>query len=283
MKNMASLSFGLAAAVAIAGCFGSDPNQNSRLANPEGGAATGAGGGGSMTATGPIVGMPLSTFDTSIAGVEMETYLDMNQTNIANSTWINDGHEAPTMTFNDSEGSPSPGALELVAPFTDKNQHVDIQVVMGAANIKNWTGGKLHVRIKVTEGSLATGAGAQVFIKTTGTYIYGATYVNFPAGTGWKEFVVNLDAPMYKDTGYNPAQAISYGVQINTGGSATASQGTVKFHIDSFSIEGVTGGAGGAGGGAGGRGGASGGAAGAAGGAAGSTGAGGTGTDASAG
>lgn len=266
-----------ALALALAGCFGSDPNMNSQLLYPDGGGTTGAGGGGSMSATGPIVGMPLSTFDTSIAGVEMETYLDANQTNIANATWISMGHEAPTMTFSGSEGSPNPGALELVAPFTDRNQHLDIQVVMGAAAIKNWTGGRLHVRIKITEGSLATGAGAQVFTKTTTNYIYGATYVNFPSGSGWKEFVVSLDSPMYMDPGYTPSQVISYGVQINTGSSATASQGTVKFHIDSFSVDGVTGGAGGAGGGAGTAG------AGGAAGAGGSTGTGGSGTDASAG
>src|SRR4051812_23011715 len=182
----------------------------------------------------------------------LENYHDNGGgTNIDDPLWIAMGHPDPVLKFQADDGSPDQGSMEIQAPFTAKNQHVDVQSLpFGVANMKDWSGGKLHVRIKVADGSLATGAGAQVYVKTTATYIYGATYVNFPAGTGWKEFAVDLDAPMYSDTGYDANQVISYGVQLNTGSAATT-QGPVTFHIDSFSIAGVAGGTGGGAGGGG--------------------------------
>ena len=124
-------------------------------------------------------------------------------------------------------------------------------------------------------GTLPTG-GAQVFVKTTAAYVYGGTYTNIPGGSGWKEFAVDLTAPMTKNDGFDASQAVSYGVQVSTGDSAPATQGPVTFLIDSFYVSGISGGAGGAGGGAGGRGGAGGGAGGR-GGAGGTTGGGGSG------
>jgi hypothetical protein len=246
----------LAAAVAAGGCLGSDPNMNSQYYGDAGPPTTGTGTGGSGTATGAIVGTPLATFNTGIESFMLENYHDSGSgTNIDDPLWIAMGHPEPVLTFQAGDGSPDQGSMEIQAPFTAKNQHIDVQSLpFGVTNMKDWSGGKLHVRIKVADGSLATGAGAQVYVKTTATYIYGATYVNFPAGTGWKEFAVDLDAPMYSDSGYDANQVISYGVQLNTG-SAAATQGPVTFHIDSFSIAGVAGGNGGSGGGVGGAGG----------------------------
>ena len=217
-----------------------------------GGTGSGTGMGGML---GTIVGNPLATFDTAVQSFILDDYMDSDPTmytNIANKgEWESKGKTPPTLSFNMTEGSPNPGALQVVAPFDGKNQHFDIQSP-SLTPLQNWTGGTLHVRIKILSGMLSPGAGAQLFIKTTSKYVYGGSYVNYPM-TGqmsWKDFTIALDNPMTKNDGYDPAQAISYGVQINTG-SSVASQGPVTFVIDSFAVSGIASGAAGTTGGGG--------------------------------
>ncbi|HZY08005.1 MAG TPA: hypothetical protein VFE69_09680, partial [Ilumatobacteraceae bacterium] len=205
-----------------------------------------SGGGGSGGMLGAIVGNPLATFDTGTQSFILDDYMDSDPTytNIANKPkWADKGKTPPTLTHNTSDGSPSPGSLQVVAPFDGKNQHFDVQSP-SLAPLQNWTGGTLHVRIRITDGSLSAGAGAQLFVKTTMQYVYGGSYVNFPTtGQGnWKDFTIALDSPMTKNTGYDISQAISYGVQVNTG-SSVAAQGSVTFEIDSFAVSGVATGA----------------------------------------
>jgi len=237
--------------VAAVGCFGSDPNENSQIFSDTpptpagtGGSGTGTGGMGGML--GAIVGNPLATFDTGTQSFILDDYMDSDPTytNIANKPkWADKGKTPPSLTHNASDGSPSPGSIQVVAPFDGRNQHFDVQSP-SLAPLQNWTGGTLHVRIRITSGSLSAGAGAQLFVKTTQQYVYGGSYVNFPTmGQGnWKDFTIALDSPMTKNTGYDAAQAISYGVQVNTG-SAVTTQGSVTFEIDSFAVSGIATGA----------------------------------------
>ena len=244
MKKLTFPATALAVALG-AGCFGSDPNVPSMLLNPDAGNPGLTGSGGSPALS--VAGTALATFDTGTDGFMIDPYHDANQTNIADPAWISaSGQPAPTLSFESADGSPDPGSLKVVAPFNGKDQHVDLQgPAYPVSATKNWAGGKLHVHIKVASGAFASG-GAQVFVKTTASYIYGATYTNV-TGTGWKDYLFNMDAPMYFDTGYDDSQVISFGVQLNTGSSAM-NQGPVTFQIDSFSVSGVSGGAAGAGG-----------------------------------
>lgn len=258
-------------ALAAAGCFGSDPNKNSQIANPD--ASTPMSGSGSIDPAKPITGTALATFDSNGQAFGLDPYHDTNQTNLADPAV----GAQPSIRHEPADGSPMNGALRIVAPYSGASQYVDLQSPNFGTNLQDWSGGKLHVRIKVVDGAFT--GGAQIYVKTGTAYVFGGTYINFPAGSGWKEFTLDIENPMSLGTSgtYDPGQVISYGVQLNTGSGGTGA-GPVTFIVDSFSIELPTGGGGGGtdggtGGTGGGSGGSDGGTAGAdGGGAAGSTG-----------
>jgi hypothetical protein len=241
------------------GCFGSDPDENSQIFNPNpgttgtggsgtGGSGTGTGGMGTNV-TGPIVGTPLATFDTSVNGFALNDYHDTGgNKNLADA--MAPASPPPTLSLDTSAGNPTPGMLKVTATYSGPRQYVDLQNKMFMSMPQNWTGGTLHVRIKVASGNY--GGGAQVYA-LTGNFIFGGTYTNVAMGSNWQEFTVNLDSPMHPDPGYDPSKVIIFGVQLNNGDMGTA--GEVTFNIDSFSIAGVAGGTGGTGGGTAGAGG----------------------------
>jgi hypothetical protein len=262
MKKQTSLLLtALVASLGVGGCFGSDPNQNSQVANAD--AASGAGGtsGNVADASAPINGTALSTFDTGLSGFILNMYKDSgSQLDLGDP---NSG-VTPVMSFDATEGSPSPGSIQVVAPFFGASQYVDIQntTMFGTTKPQNWTGGTLHVRIKVLSGTFA--GGVQLYVDTGSTYSFGGTYTNFGKSSDWQEFVLSVDSPMSFGVmaTYDSKSVIAYGLQLNTG-SASANAKSVTFAIDSFSIAGVApstgaGGSGGAAGGAGGAGGSSG-------------------------
>jgi hypothetical protein len=234
-----SMLFIAVAGFAAIGCLGSDPNQNSLLLHPDAGNGLGGGGGnGGGDVTGPIVGTAVATFDTTVQGFALDPYEDSDPTytNIDRPSWLAMGHDRPMVTFTGDDGSPSPGAINVVAPFSAKNQHVDLQSP-AFSTPQDWTGGTLRVRIRITDGSLPTG-GAQLFVKTGDKYEYGGTYTNIQAGTGWKQYSLDLTNPMTLGTSgtYDASQIMSYGVQINTG-SAAMNQTSVTFEVDSFAVQ----------------------------------------------
>jgi hypothetical protein len=234
-----SMVFVAVAGFAAVGCLGSDPNQNSMLLHPDAGNMIGTGGSsGGGNVTGPITGTAVATFDTTVEGFALDNYEDSDKTytNIDRPSWLALGHDRPMLTFTADDGSPSPGSINVVAPFTDKNQHVDLQSATFSTP-QNWTGGTLHVRVKITSGSLPTG-GAQLFVKTGTAYEYGGTYTNIQPGTGWKQYSLDLTNPMTLGTSgtFDASQIMSYGVQINTG-SAAMNQTSVTFDVDSFSVD----------------------------------------------
>jgi hypothetical protein len=242
----------LATAMAAGGCLGSDPNANSQYygdaAPPTTGTAgSGPGSGGSSgNVTGPIKGSPYALFNTTTEAFLLNVYHDTAAKNLGDPA----SGATPALMFDGSTGSPDPGCLKVVAPYTGANQYVDIQKSM-TTTPQDWTGKTLHVRIKVVEGSYP--GGAQVYaITVPNQYVFGGTFTNVAKNNNWQEFTVNLDSPMTANTGYDPAQVIIVGVQLNTG-SAGGSASTVTFNIDSFSIDppltGATGTAGTGGGG----------------------------------
>ena len=255
MIKVTLLAVGLAGALGAVGCFGGDPNVPSMLLYPDAGnpGLTGAGG---KPGLGPIVGKAVATFDTSVSGFALDGYHDDPSTmrmNLADPAVIEMTGNTPTLAFDSTDGNPDPGSLQIGAAFSGKNQHIDIQspsYISTGAGPQDWSGGKLHVRIKIVSGAVPTG-GAQVFVKTTSNYVYGGTYTNIGGGSDWKEFTLDLTAPMTMNSGYDASQVVSYGVQVSTGDSAPSTQGPVTFLIDSFFVSGIAGGTGGTGGAAG--------------------------------
>jgi len=247
------------------GCFGSNPDENSQIWTPNPGqtgtgGTTGSGGSGSTgtggmgtDVTGPIVGTPLATFDSGVEGFTLNNYHDTGgNKNLADG--MAPASPPPTLSLDNSAGNPTPGMLKVTATYSGPNQYVDIQKNM-ATTPMDWSGGTLHVRIKVASGTY--GGGAQVYALTVpNKYVFGGTFTNVAMGTNWQEFTVNLDAPMHPDPGYDPSQVIVFGVQLNNGMMGKA--GEVVFNIDSFSIAGIAGGGTAGAGGGGGAGGATG-------------------------
>jgi hypothetical protein len=242
-KNNLHLATVTAGALAFcaAGCLlGSDPNMNSSIYNPNPdapiagvGGNGGGGNGGSGNVTGPIVGVPLATFDNNSEGFSFSTYDE--PTNLA----VHYGDMGPpSLQFDGADGSPDNGSLKVFAPYSNANQYVDIQSKSYAAtDLRNFKGGKLHVRIKVDTGSTFNGQ-VEPYVDTTSGYVFVGTSINIRMGHDWQDYVVDLDNAMTQNSGYDLTKVILFGAHIGSG-SAGASQKAVTFHVDSFSVEGI--------------------------------------------
>jgi hypothetical protein len=233
-------------AVSVGGCIlGSDPNHNATLflggnTGTNGGAsgAGGPGGNAGMDATTPIVGSGVALFNTTSEGFLLDDYADKAQINLNDPTNpANAGNPAPTLAFDGTQGSPSPGSIAVMAPYSGPNQYVDIQKTFGTNNYQDWTGKTLYVRIKVTSGVFK--GGVQLYVKTGGTYFFAGTYTTLATGSNWQTFKINVDAPMMIGPGtgsYDPSHVVSCGMQLNSSGAGLGST-PVTFNIDSFSID----------------------------------------------
>jgi hypothetical protein len=226
------------------GCIlGEDPNHNSMMFGSLGGSTgTGGstGGGAGMTGAGGsgldmLVGSPVATFDTSTQSFAFSTYDE--PTNLA----VHNGGMAPTLAWDGTDGSPTSmqGSLKVFAPYSGANQYVDIQSpTFPTGMLANWMGGKLHVRVKVDTGSTFAGQ-IEPYVDTTSAFKFVGSSINVMMGGGWHDYTVTLDSAMTRIGGYDNTQVILYGVHIGSGGGGM-NQGPVNFHIDSFTIEGVS-------------------------------------------
>lgn len=195
-------------------------------------------GGAAGNSTGPIVGIPVATFDANASGFLLNNYPDTNQINLNDPAKIDSLMEMPTIGWSGINGSPSPGSLQIVAPYSGASQYVDIRSpdFPGTA-LQDWSGGTLHVRIKVISGTFS--GDVQMYVDTGTTYSFGGTYAAWDNSSDWQEFTLNITSPMSfgDQTTYDPTQIITYGIQLNTGSAGTAAK-PVTFLIDSFSIAG---------------------------------------------
>lgn len=230
-----------------AGCLlGEDANHNSMLYGAVGGitgtagsngtAGNGAGGSTLM----PLIGTPVATFDTNIQSFAFSTYDEAS--NLA----VHNGGMPPTLDWDGTDGSPSDpslgpvGSLKVFAPYSGANQYVDIQSpTFPSTMLRNWAGGKLHVRVEVDTGSTFAGQ-IEPYADTTSAFTFVGSSINVMMSAGWHDYVVPLDTAMTRNAGYDNTQVILFGVHIGSGGSG-ANQKPVTFHIDSFAIEGVAG------------------------------------------
>ena len=244
MKNQALLLASMIVgglSLAASGCIlGSNPNDNSQIFGGVAGANGSAGNNGNAGTTGAggasletIPGIPLATFDTGTESFAFSTYSETPNLAGPNSPVM------PTLDWDASDQSPSGGgSLKVFAPYSGANQYVDIQSpAVTPANFRNWSGGKLHVRVKVDTGSTFVGQ-IEPYADTTSNFTFVGTSQNVQMMPGWHDYPVTLDSAMTRNAGYDLKQVILFGVHIGSG-TGGGSQGPVTFHIDSFSIEGI--------------------------------------------
>jgi hypothetical protein len=243
LLGTASLLAGLAAATT--GCQ-QDPDKPSRYVQTGAAgssATTGAGGtagsngtgAGGSNGMGPIVGSAVAAFDTTTEGFALDNYHDtLPKVNLGDP--MSGLGVTPTLTWDGTQGSPTPGSLQVMAPYSGANQYVLAQRDFGTANPQNWMGKTIHVRIKVTSGMFK--GGAQVFVKTGTKFSFGGQYTNLAMNSNWQEVTLVIGSPMsYGDkNSYDPSQVVQYGVELNSGDSGAGS-GPVTFNIDSFSVD----------------------------------------------
>ncbi len=168
MKNQPLLLASVVAGVlsfAAAGCIlGSDPNKNSMLFGAPGGSTGTAGsrgtapeaGAGGATIDTTLVGTRVATFDTNIQSFAFSTYDEPTQPGRAQQR-----HGVRPSPGMRTDGSPTSiaGSLKVTAPYSGANQYVDIQSpTFPTTMLRNWMGGRLHVRVKVDTGSTFSGS-----------------------------------------------------------------------------------------------------------------------------
>ena len=185
-------------------------------------------------AAAPIAGTAIDTFDTE-SDFGFNPYHDTLQMNLGNPDTL-EGGVPPTLGFDSTEGSPSPGSLKVTVPFSGPNQYVDIQSYVFAVP-QDWSGHTLHVRFKVDEGATFRGV-AQLYVDTGVSYVPADSSANVAPGSGWQEIAMDLSHPMTTDPSgrFNPKQVVLYGLQLNSG-SAGLNATPATFHVDSFSLE----------------------------------------------
>jgi hypothetical protein len=219
-----------ALALAAAGCS-EDPDGGGGTGGGSGG--SGGGMGGTSGGLGAIVGTPVSTFDADVNMFKMNDYADMMSTNLY-------AGMAVVPTHSTTEGSPTPGALSIVAPYTDYGQYAEFLKDFGEMTMQDWTGKtKLHVRVKIASGGNPDAMapnGVIVFVQSAGFIYSGGTYTNVMPGNGWQDFT--WVAPASPPTGFDISKIRLMGVQVTTGGGAAATKPTMaQIYVDSFSIE----------------------------------------------
>jgi hypothetical protein len=251
MISLKRISLVATMGLAAVGCFGSDPNQNSMHADgafvATGGTSGGGTGGssGSFDPSSPVPGTALETYDTGVQGWQYSMYADKSSTNLGAS-----GTLFPTWLGTD--GSPNPGALVAMAPFSAASQYIDIQsksfetdssTTKQCMGCMDWTGGKLHVRVKVQAGGTFNGQ-IEPYADTTDNYTFVGTSFNASGDNNWHEYVVDLANAMTRNPGYDLSKVILFGVHIGTGTTVASTPTPVTFEIDSFSVVGAPGGTG---------------------------------------
>ena len=101
------------------------------------------------------------------------------------------------------DGSPDPGSLKVVAPYTGANQYVDIQKSMttDAAGLDRQDAARPHQGRRRARYP----GGAQVYaITVPNQYVFGGTFTNVAKNNNWQEFTVNLDNPMTRELRLRP-------------------------------------------------------------------------------
>jgi hypothetical protein len=169
-----------------------------------GGAGTSAAGGGDGAVT-PALSY---TFDSTVQGFALQTYVDTG-------TYKNLGALAadaaipanyPTVTVNTTEGSPSPGSLQIVATFTDYQQYVEVLIPQAMINLMGKT---IYAQVQATT---SFDGGAVIFADSGSSFLYGSgPGVGLPAGS-WTP--LTLDLGSVTTASFDPTDIVELGIHI---------------------------------------------------------------------
>jgi hypothetical protein len=210
-----------------------------------GGGAGSSQGGKSGSAGGGGVAAPKLdyTFDSSTDGFTLQTYVDTgtykNLGALAADAGVPDGGTYPTLSFNSTAGSPSPGSLQVTADFTDYNQYVEVLLGLSSVDL---TGTTLTALVQVNP---AFNGGAFLYVKTGPSYVYGSGSGVTLTGGSWVPLSLDLSAVAAAggDAGIVPAMVREIGIHIYSAGLPAGADagafvgGTETFLIDSVIAE----------------------------------------------
>jgi hypothetical protein len=173
----------------------------------------------------------------------LQTYVDpgtyKNLGALAADAGVPDGGSYPTLTFNSTAGSPSPGSLQVTADFTNYNQYVEALLGLSSVDL---TGTTLTALVQVTS---AFNGGAFLYAKTGASYVYGSgSGVTLTPGS-WVTLSLDLSATAAAegDAGFAPAMVKEIGIHIYSAGAPTDADasafagGTDTFLIDQVVAE----------------------------------------------
>ncbi len=168
-------------------------------------------------------------FDHSTQGWGFNGYDNPPPTNI----FARPGVAPPSVSFDGSDGSPTPGALRVTAPFTALDQFVDAIVGVSQPGL-NLSGQQLHVMVKLVSGTFG---GLQLHASSGATFAFtAAPFVgSLPVG----EWVpITLDLTSGTSPGFDPSQVVQLGVQFFSGfssnGGTFVNAGTTILEIDTL-------------------------------------------------
>jgi hypothetical protein len=201
-------------------------------------AAASAGGAGVVDTTGPIVGTPLATFDTTLDGFILNTtnsgVIVGNSGVQLNLGGFTTGLPRAELAHDAAAGSPTPGCLELSVPFTGGCCEF-AEVLAATAGVQDWSGRVLHARVRVASGTFD---GVAQLLATSSTVTSAWSTAELRTDGSWQELTLDLRNPPRPSLGFDPTQTIELGLQFHAGPNfSQLTRGLVVFQVDSFSLE----------------------------------------------
>jgi hypothetical protein len=177
------------------------------------------------------------TFDTSTQG----------WTILYDATGADGGAIGSTLTWTNSIGDPTAGALELNAPFSAADQGLAVGFYPSPG--LDMTGRVITVNLYLASGLTndpANWGGFQVYAQSGGPYYHweGGSFVGINSETSggnagqWLTSSIDLGAAAANDPQFDPTNITNWGVQVLTGGSTTAGDiSPALIYIDSVTIQ----------------------------------------------
>jgi hypothetical protein len=192
-------AFALGPAILICACTTSAVRNNPVDAAPEAAPSC-------EDVSGPIVGTPVATFDTDTEGFILDPAASSyGITNLADP----DAGIAPppNLSYDGTDGNPTPGSIEIVAPFSGANQDLLVFRFLGCGATQDWTGKVLRARIKIANGEFTQPALLQVGTSTDCTTYASAfgAFAELAHTSCWQELSLDLANPVTQTAGYDPS------------------------------------------------------------------------------
>ncbi len=189
-----------------------------------GGGSSGSGGSGGDAGVAPPLPMDTAVWsftsdaDGWVAGVSSPTSLGT----------------ATTLSFDDTQGSPNPGSLQVVAPFSGSGQMLAVQAPIETVDLRGVT---VTAEVMLSSG-LSSDAGnpsrIKLFAKSGSAYAF-ASGPDFPldSTSEWITVTFDLDSPSYIDPSgeFDASDIREIGFEINSGSGSSVSEATL--YIDS--------------------------------------------------